>query len=138
MNHDLYTSRPPFLVQYSDGTYKLAVHLFPLEEELINIVPPFYYSARQSASSVLMLEGPAQWEGEGEWTLPSQVKVTCLDQITPDHPAHNEWNEWLDYLQELGPEGEALLYRRAVDTAIRYGATLSEEQIKQNRRLSAP
>jgi hypothetical protein len=134
MNHDLYTSRPPFLVQYNDGNYKLAVQLFPLEDNYINIVPPFYYSARQSASSVLILEGPAQWQDEGQWSLPDQVSVTTLTQIAPDHPVHVEWKEWLDYLQEMGPEGEALMFQRAVDTAIKYGASLTEEQIEQNRR----
>lgn len=138
MNQDLYTSRPPFLVQYSDGNYKLAVQLFPLDGELINIVPPFYYSARQNACSVLLLEGPAQWQSKGKWKLPSEVLVTSLEQIESTHPAHGEWNEWLGYLQELGPEGEELLYQRAVDTAIKYGATLSEEQINQNRRLPIP
>jgi hypothetical protein len=95
--NDIYDTKPPFLILLGDGSWRVALELFPCTDGVGYIEPFAEQASHESPSGVLP---GAPWHvGDELWELDHNARIMTLDH--PHNRNHPAWRLWLHWLSSL-------------------------------------
>lgn len=95
--NDIYGVKPPFLIIFGNGDWKVAEKIAPHQEGVAFFEP---FSARPDDLADGVVQGAPWHVGDNVWEMDYNAQIMTLNH--PHCQAHPAWRLWLQWLATMG------------------------------------